>query len=194
LNENTPYREQQTYLKAGVNIDAADRVKRAVRDKARITFTDGVLSDIGFFGGLFELKGFKEPVLVSSSDGVGTKIKIACALNKHNTVGIDLVNHCVNDILTTGAEPLFFLDYFATGKLVPDVAADVVKGIALGCREAGCALLGGETAEMPSMYAPGDYDLAAGSQADTTLILALAREEFAPDLDRTTVLADKVPV
>jgi phosphoribosylformylglycinamidine cyclo-ligase len=134
LNENTPYGERQTYLKAGVNIDAADRVKRAVRDKARITFTDGVLSDIGFFGGLFELKGFNEPVLVSSSDGVGTKIKIACALDKHNTVGIDLVNHCVNDILTCGASPLFFQDYIAMAKLDHEVIVSIIEGMTLALK------------------------------------------------------------
>jgi len=159
LNENTPYREQQTYLKAGVNIDAADRVKRAVRDKARITFTDGVLSDIGFFGGLFELKGYDKPVLVSSSDGVGTKIKIACALDKHNTVGIDLVNHCVNDILTCGASPLFFQDYIAMAKLNHEVIVNIIEGMTLALKETGCALIGGETAEMPGLYPKGEYDL-----------------------------------
>jgi phosphoribosylformylglycinamidine cyclo-ligase len=159
LSENNAPIERQTYLKAGVNIDAADKVKRAVRDKACLTFTDGVLSDIGFFGGLFELKGFKEPVLVSSSDGVGTKIKIACALGKHNTVGIDIVNHCVNDILTCGASPLFFQDYIAMAKLDHDVIVGIIEGMAIALKETGCALIGGETAEMPGLYPEGEYDL-----------------------------------
>jgi len=118
------------------------------------------LSGFGFFGGLFEFKGYKKPVLVSSVDGVGTKLKIACALNKHDTIGIDLVNHCVNDILTCGAEPLFFLDYIAMGKLVPEQVEAVAQGLAKACREVGCALIGGETAEMPGIYAGEDYDLA----------------------------------
>ena len=114
---------------------------------------------MGFFGGLFEFKGYKQPVLVSSVDGVGTKLKIACALDKHNTIGIDIVNHCVNDILTCGAEPLFFLDYIATGKLVPEQVEAIAKGLAQACRDVGCALIGGETAEMPGLYAGEDYDL-----------------------------------
>ena len=117
------------------------------------------MSGIGFFGGLFEFKGFKQPVLVSSVDGVGTKLKIACALDKHNTIGIDLVNHCVNDILTCGAEPLFFLDYIAMGKLVPQQVEAIAHGLAQACREVGCALIGGETAEMPGLYTGEDYDL-----------------------------------
>jgi len=117
------------------------------------------LSGIGFFGGLFEFKGFKQPVLVSSADGVGTKLKIASALAKHDTIGIDLVNHCVNDILTCGAEPLFFLDYIAMGKLVPEQVEAIVQGLAQACRDAGCALIGGETAEMPGLYTGEDYDL-----------------------------------
>jgi len=117
------------------------------------------LADLGFFGGLFELKGYQNPVLVSSVDGVGTKLKIASALNRHDTIGIDLVNHCVNDILTCGAEPLFFLDYIAMGKLVPQQAEAIAKGLAQACREVGCALIGGETAEMPGLYAGKDYDL-----------------------------------
>ncbi len=118
-----------------------------------------MLSGIGFFGGLFELKGFKQPVLVSSVDGVGTKLKIACALDRHNSIGVDLVNHCVNDILTCGAEPLFFLDYIAMGKLVPQQVEAIAQGLAQACREVGCALIGGETAEMPGLYAEEDYDL-----------------------------------
>ena len=117
------------------------------------------MSGVGFFGGLFEFKGFKQPVLVSSVDGVGTKLKIASALAKHNTIGIDLVNHCVNDILTCGAEPLFFLDYIAMGKLVPEQVEAIAQGLATACREVGCALIGGETAEMPGLYAGEDYDL-----------------------------------
>jgi len=117
------------------------------------------LSGVDFFGGLFEFKGYKQPVLVSSVDGVGTKLKIACALAKHDTIGIDLVNHCVNDILTCGAEPLFFLDYIAMGKLVPEQVESIAKGLAQACREVGCALIGGETAEMPGLYTGEDYDL-----------------------------------
>ena len=127
---------------------------------ARSTFRPEVLSGIGFFGGLFEFKGYQQPVLVSSVDGVGTKLKIAAALSKHDTIGIDLVNHCVNDIFTGGAQPLFFLDYIAMGKLVPEQVADIVKGLASACRDAGCALIGGETAEMPGIYSGEDYDLA----------------------------------
>lgn len=126
---------------------------------ARSTLRPEVLSGVGFFGGLFEFKGYHQPVLVSSVDGVGTKLKIASALAKHNTIGIDIVNHCVNDILTCGAEPLFFLDYVAMGKLVPEQVEAVAQGLAQACREAGCALIGGETAEMPGLYAGEDYDL-----------------------------------
>jgi len=126
---------------------------------ARSTLRPEVLGDLGFFGGLFEFKGYYHPVLVSSVDGVGTKLKIASALDKHNTIGIDLVNHCVNDILTCGAEPLFFLDYIAMGKLVPKQVEAIAQGLAQACREVGCALIGGETAEMPGLYAGEDYDL-----------------------------------
>ena len=149
-----------TYKKAGVNIDEADRAVGAVRKMARRTFTPEVLTDIGSFGGGYLLKGFREPVLVSSADGVGTKIKLAFLTGVHSTVGEDLVNHCVNDIAVQGAVPLFFLDYFAVGKLDAKVAAEVVSGIARGCSANGCALIGGETAEMPGLYAPGEYDLA----------------------------------
>jgi len=127
---------------------------------ARATLRPEVLGGVGFFGGLFEFKGYQQPVLVSSVDGVGTKLKIALALAKHDTIGIDIVNHCVNDILTCGAEPLFFLDYIATGKLVPEQVESIAKGLAQACREVGCALIGGETAEMPGLYAGKDYDLA----------------------------------
>lgn len=149
----------EAYSKAGVSIDAAARLTELIKKHAGSTLRPEVLSGVGFFGGLFEFQGFRQPVLVSSVDGVGTKLKIAAALDKHDTVGIDLVNHCVNDILTGGAEPLFFLDYVAVGKLVPERVAAVVKGLAQACREVGCALIGGETAEMPGVYAGDDYDL-----------------------------------
>ena len=150
------------YKAAGVDIDAGNEAVRRIRSLARSTFTSGVLSDIGSFGGLFQLEAgrFREPVLVSSADGVGTKLKLAFLSDRHDTVGVDLVNHCVNDILVQGAEPLFFLDYLATGQLLPDVAEKVIGGIASACRDNSCALLGGETAEMPGFYAPGEYDLA----------------------------------
>jgi phosphoribosylformylglycinamidine cyclo-ligase len=150
------------YKASGVDIDAGTETVRRIRGLARSTFTAGVLSDIGSFGGLFRLEPgrYKEPVLVSSADGVGTKLKVAFMANRHDTVGQDLVNHCVNDILVQGAEPLFFLDYLATGRLSPSVAEAIVGGMAAACRENSCALLGGETAEMPGMYADGEYDLA----------------------------------
>jgi len=150
------------YRQSGVDIDAGNETVRRIRSLARGTFTAGVLSDIGSFGGLFRLdrERYREPVLVSSADGVGTKLKVAFMTGRHDTVGADLVNHCVNDILVQGAEPLFFLDYLATGRLSPAVAEQVVTGIARGCRENGCALIGGETAEMPGFYADGEYDVA----------------------------------
>ena len=148
------------YQDAGVSIDEADRAVASIRTMARKTFTSGVLTDIGSFGGGFLLRGYKEPVLVSSADGVGTKLKLAFLTGRHSTIGEDLVNHCVNDIAVQGAVPLFFLDYFGVGKLDAKVAAEVVSGIARGCRANGCALIGGETAEMPGFYLPGEYDLA----------------------------------
>ena len=150
------------YKDSGVDIDAGDETVRRIKTLARSTFTPGVLSEIGAFGGLFRLDTgrFDEPVLVSSADGVGTKLKVAFLTGRHDTVGADLVNHCVNDILVQGASPLFFLDYLATARLAPDVAADVVSGMARACRENGCALIGGETAEMPGFYTDGEYDLA----------------------------------
>lgn len=150
------------YRQSGVDIDAGNETVRRIKSLARSTFTPGVLSEIGSFGGLFKLEseGLREPVLVSSADGVGTKLKVAFAARRHDTVGADLVNHCVNDILVQGARPLFFLDYLATGRLSPDVAEQVVAGVARGCRDNGCALLGGETAEMPGFYADGEYDIA----------------------------------
>jgi phosphoribosylformylglycinamidine cyclo-ligase len=152
--------EPVRYADAGVSIDEADQAVQRIRGYARATFTPGVLTDIGSFGGGFELKGYRQPVLVSSADGVGTKLKVAILAGRHDTIGQDLVNHCVNDIAVQGARPLFFLDYFAAGKLDAGVTAKVVKGVAKACRENKCALIGGETAEMPGLYAPGDYDLA----------------------------------
>jgi len=150
-----------TYASAGVDIDAADRAKARIKRLARTTFNRQVLAEIGGFGGLFQLpRGYKQPVLVSSVDGVGTKLKVAFQTGIHNTVGRDLVNHCVNDILVQGAVPLFFLDYIAVGRLVPATAAALVEGLSRGCRENGCVLIGGETAEMPGFYAAGEYDLA----------------------------------
>jgi phosphoribosylformylglycinamidine cyclo-ligase len=150
------------YRQSGVDIDAGNETVRRIKTLARSTFTPGVLSDIGSFGGLFRLdrEGLSEPVLVSSADGVGTKLKVAFMTGRHDTVGTDLVNHCVNDILVQGAVPLFFLDYLATGRLSPDVAEQVIVGVARGCQENGCALIGGETAEMPGFYADGEYDIA----------------------------------
>lgn len=150
------------YRQSGVDIDAGNETVKRIRSLAKGTFTPGVLSDIGSFGGLFALSGqpFREPVLVSSADGVGTKLKVAFMTGRHDTIGADLVNHCVNDILVQGAVPLFFLDYLATGRLSPDVAEQVITGVARACRENGCALIGGETAEMPGFYADGEYDIA----------------------------------
>jgi phosphoribosylformylglycinamidine cyclo-ligase len=150
------------YKTSGVDIDAGNETVRRIKRLAKATFTPGVLSDIGSFGGLFKLDtaAWKEPVLVSSADGVGTKLKVACMANRHRTIGVDLVNHCVNDILVQGATPLFFLDYLATGRLSPDVAEQIVEGLAKACQDNGCALLGGETAEMPGFYNDGEYDVA----------------------------------
>jgi phosphoribosylformylglycinamidine cyclo-ligase len=150
-----------TYRAAGVDIDAGNALVERIKPLVKRTFRPEVMGGLGGFGGLFDLSGrYKEPVLVSGTDGVGTKLKLAQVLNRHDTIGIDLVGMCVNDVLVQGAEPLFFLDYFATGKLDVDTAVAVVGGIAKGCELAGCALIGGETAEMPDMYPPGEYDLA----------------------------------
>jgi phosphoribosylformylglycinamidine cyclo-ligase len=151
-----------TYADSGVDIDRAERAKQRIKYLAHRTFTRGVVSEIGGFGGMFAIdrKKFREPVLVSSVDGVGTKLKIAFMMNVHHTVGGDLVNHCVNDIAVQGAMPLFFMDYLATGALDPEIAAKVVEGIADACKHNGCALIGGETAEMPGFYPKGEYDLA----------------------------------
>jgi phosphoribosylformylglycinamidine cyclo-ligase len=153
---------KMTYAGSGVDIDAANEAKKRIRGLARATFTPGVLTDIGSFGALFRLDkaSFQEPLLVSSCDGVGTKLKIAFMTGNHRTVGYDLVSHCVSDILVQGARPLFFLDYIACGKLEAGVVEQVVSGLARGCQEMGCALIGGETAEMPDFYQSGEYDLA----------------------------------
>lgn len=165
-----------TYRDAGVDIDAGDALVDAIKPLAASTRRPGADGALGGFGGLFDLKaaGFKDPVLVSGTDGVGTKLMLAFATNRHETIGIDLVAMCVNDVLAQGAEPLFFLDYFATGKLDPGTGAKVVSGIAEGCRQAGCTLVGGETAEMPGMYAPGHYDLAG------FVVGAVEREDILP--------------
>ncbi|MGU3538300.1 phosphoribosylformylglycinamidine cyclo-ligase [Methylobacterium sp. A54F] len=151
-----------TYAAAGVDIDAGNALVETIKPLVRATRRPGADAEIGGFGGLFDLKaaGFRDPILVAANDGVGTKVKIAIETGRHATIGIDLVAMCVNDIIVQGAEPLFFLDYYATGKLVPGVGADIVRGIAEGCRQAGCALIGGETAEMPGLYEGQDYDLA----------------------------------
>jgi len=151
-----------TYAEAGVDIDAGNRLVDLIRPAVRATRRPGADGEIGGFGGVFDLKaaGFADPLLVAANDGVGTKVKIAIESGRHETIGVDLVAMCVNDLIVQGAEPLFFLDYYATGKLAPEAAASVVRGIAKGCEIAGCALLGGETAEMPGLYAEGDYDLA----------------------------------
>lgn len=151
-----------SYADAGVSIDKANQAVAKIREYARSTFNERTLTEIGSFGGMFAgaFPDMAEPILVASADGVGTKLKIAFETGVHSTVGADLVNHCVNDILVQGARPLFFLDYFATGKLEPEVTASVVEGMARACRENGCVLLGGETAEMPDFYPPGEYDLA----------------------------------
>ena len=149
------------YRTAGVDIDAADAAKQRIKRLVESTFTAGARGAFGGFGGMFRVpSGYEKPVLVASADGVGTKIKVAIDAGKHDTIGHDLVNHCVNDILVQGALPLFFLDYVAFGKLAPNVVEDVVAGVAAGCRENGCSLIGGETAEMPGLYTPPDYDLA----------------------------------
>lgn len=179
-----------TYADAGVDIDAGNAMVEKIKPMVRSTRRPGADGEIGGFGGLFDLKaaGFTDPVLVAANDGVGTKLKVAIETGKHETVGIDLVAMCVNDLVVQGAEPLFFLDYFATGKLDPDQGSAIVSGIAEGCRQAGCALIGGETAEMPGMYAKGDYDLAGfavgaaergtllphGDMAEGDIVLGLA--------------------
>jgi len=148
----------KAYAQAGVNVSTADQAKKIIAQQARTTYRPEVIGS-EFFGSMFQLKGYREPVLVSSTDGVGTKLKVAALLGKNDTVGSDIVNHCVNDILCCGAEPLFFLDYIAMGKLVPEQVEAIVSGIVQACRETGCSLVGGETAEMPGVYSQGNYDL-----------------------------------
>ena len=175
-----------SYRDAGVDIDAGDALVERIKPLAKRTMRPEVLAGIGGFGALIEIgKRFREPVLVAGTDGVGTKLKLAFALRRHDTIGIDLVAMSVNDILVQGAEPLFFLDYFACGKLDVDVATDVVKGIALGCEQAGCALIGGETAEMPGMYAAGEYDLAG---------FAVGVVEKSAIIDGSTIAAGDVAI
>src|SRR5947209_5532873 len=171
-----------TYADAGVDIDAANRATEKIKELARTTFNARTLSEIGSFGGMFDaaFPEMREPVLVASADGVGTKLKIAFDTDIHNTVGRDLVNHCVNDILVQGAQPLFFLDYIATGKLKPETIAGVIEGIANGCSENGCVLLGGETAEMPGFYSQGEYDIAG-------FIVGVVERERAIDGSRVAV-------
>jgi phosphoribosylformylglycinamidine cyclo-ligase len=165
-----------TYKQAGVDIDTGNALIGRIKPFAKATRRSGSMDELGGFGALFDPKaaGFKDPLLVSSTDGVGTKLKVAQIAGAHSTIGIDLVAMCVNDLVVQGAEPLFFLDYFATGKLSLDVAEDVIKGIAEGCKQAGCALIGGETAEMPGMYTPGEYDLAGFT------VGAVEREQLLP--------------
>jgi phosphoribosylformylglycinamidine cyclo-ligase len=163
---------KESYTTAGVNIDAADRVKQEIRRLAQATFRPEVVAGPGLFGGMFALQGFKNPVLVSSIDGVGTKLKLAVALDRYDSVGIDIVHHSVNDILTCGAEPLFFLDYIAMGQLSPSGVVEIVKGLSKACQEVNCALIGGETAEMPGLYSGADFDLAG------TIIGAVEKENI----------------
>lgn len=177
-----PMSKPVTYRDSGVDIDAGNDLVKAIKPMAKSTSRRGADVDLGGFGGLFDLKraGFKDPILVSTNDGVGTKLKIAIETGHHQTIGIDLVAMCVNDLIVAGAEPLFFLDYFSTGKLSLGVATDVISGIAEGCRQAGCALIGGETAEMPGMYQPGDYDLAGFSVGAAERGEILPRSDLAP--------------
>lgn len=177
--------DEITYRDAGVDIDAGNEAVLRMKQSIKETYTDSVLTDVGSFGGMFGLSGYENPVLVSSIDGVGTKVMIAAATGRHDTIGRDLVNHCVNDILVQGAKPLFFLDYFATSHLEPMVASEVVRGAAEACKEVGCVLIGGETAEMPGVYVPGEYDLAG------CIVGAVDREKI---IDGTKVVAGDMVV
>jgi phosphoribosylformylglycinamidine cyclo-ligase len=173
---------KKAYALAGVDIHLADRVKKTIAQQARTTFRPEVIGS-EFFGSMFELKGYREPVLVSSTDGVGTKLKIASLLGKNDTVGMDIVNHCVNDILCCGAQPLFFLDYIAMGKLVPEQIEAIISGVVQACREVGCSLIGGETAEMPGIYPQGNYDLVG------FIVGAVEKKNM---LDSSSILPDDV--
>jgi phosphoribosylformylglycinamidine cyclo-ligase len=177
---------ENTYKSAGVDIEAGDETVRRIKSFAKSTFNKNVISDIGLFGGFYQLdfEKYKKPVLVSSVDGVGTKLKIAFEMDKHNTVGQDLVNHCTNDIAVCGAEPLYFLDYLAFGKLNPDRAEKIIEGFSIACRENGCALIGGETAEMPGLYSPEEYDMSG------TIIGVVEKDKIinGKDIVKTNVL------
>jgi phosphoribosylformylglycinamidine cyclo-ligase len=182
MTSSKPPKTAGSYAGAGVDIDAGDALVERIKPLARATGRPGAAAALGGFGGLFDLKaaGFTDPILVASNDGVGTKVKIAAETGLHDTIGIDLVAMCVNDVAVQGAAPLFFLDYFASGKLDINVAARVVAGIAEGCKQSGCALIGGETAEMPGLYAPGDYDLAGFCVGGAERGTLLPREDIKP--------------
>jgi phosphoribosylformylglycinamidine cyclo-ligase len=182
MTDKVSNKSSMTYRDAGVDIDAGNALVDAISPLARSTSRPGANAELGGFGGLFDLgaAGFKDPILVAANDGVGTKVKIAIETGAHETIGIDLVAMCVNDLIVQGAEPLFFLDYFASSKLEPDVAVGVVRGIAEGCKQAGCALIGGETAEMPGLYAPGDYDLAGFAVGAAERGTLLPRDDLKP--------------